>query len=111
MTTLNIDKTIGLLALLIAVVAGIGVTIPYSVLLLLVLGGVHGYHASSESHVRVIVTALAITAFASALAVVPEAGGYLEAVAVNLGKFAQGAALLIILRNFYLHLMPNKAAE
>ena len=48
---------------------------------------------------------------ANALAVVPEAGGYLEAIAVNLGKFAQGAALLIILRNFYLHLMPNKAAE
>ena len=37
---------------------------------------------------------------ANALAVVPEAGGYLEAIAVNLGKFAQGAALLIILRNF-----------
>ena len=111
MTTLNIDKTIGLLALLIAVIAGIGVTIPYSVLLLLVLGGVHGYHVSSDSQVRVIVTALAITAFASALAVVPEAGGYLEAIAANLGKFAQGAALLIILRNFYLHLMPSTAAE
>ena len=48
---------------------------------------------------------------ANALAVVPEAGGYLEAIAVNLGKFAQGAALLIILRNFYLHLMPSTAAE
>ena len=111
MTKLNIDKTVGLLGLLIAVLVGIGVTIPYSMLLLLVCGGVYGYHTSGEFHVRVIVSALAITYFASALAVIPQVGEYLGAIVANIGKFAQGSALLIILSNFYLRLMPIKATE
>ena len=111
MTKLNIDKTAGLLGLLIAVLVGIGVTIPYSVLILLVCGGVYGYHTSSEFHVRVIVSALAITTFASAFAALPEVGGYLEAIVANIGQFAQGSALTIILCNFYFRLMPVKAAD
>jgi hypothetical protein len=111
MTKLNIDKTAGLLGLLIAVLVGIGVTIPYSVLILLVCGGVYGYHTSSEFHVRVIVSALAINTFASAFAALPEVGGYLEAIVANIGQFAQGSALMIILCNFYFRLMPVKAAD
>jgi hypothetical protein len=111
MTTLNIDKIIGLLGLLIAVFVGVGVSIPNSALLLFVCGVFTGHHLSSMFQVRVIVSALGITAFSSALTVIPEIGKYLEAKVANIGKFAQGSALFIISCNFYLHLMPVKAVE
>jgi hypothetical protein len=58
MTTPNINKTVGVVGFLIAVLVGIGVTIPYSVLLLLVCGGVYRYRTSDEWHIRVIVSVL-----------------------------------------------------
>ena len=104
MTKLNIDKTVILLGLLIAVLGGIGVAIPYSSLLLIAFGCAHGYHTASMFHVRAIVSALAITAFASSMAVIPEVGGYLEAIITNIGKIAQGSALFIIFHNMYLRM-------
>jgi len=106
MNTLNTDKIVGLIGLLIAVLVGIGVAIPFAPLLLLVCGLVFGYYTPSEFQVRLIVSAIALTTFASALVAIPEVGSYLAAIVGNIAKTAQGAALLIILHNLSERLTP-----
>lgn len=109
MDKLNTDKAVGLFGLLIAVLAGLGVTIPYVPLLLIVCGFVYGYFTQDDSNIRVIISALALSAFAGSLVVVPEIGTYLEAIVGNIAKMAQGASILIILRNLYKRLHPVAA--
>jgi hypothetical protein len=104
--SMNADKIIGLIGLAIAVLAGIGVAIPYAPVLLLVCGFVFGYHTPSEFQVRVLVSSIALTMFASALAAIPEIGTYLQDIVGNIAINAQGAALLIVLKNLSKRLMP-----
>jgi len=106
-TTGRID---GLLAVRIAVLSALGVTISFSPLLLLVGGLVYGSYTQADHDLRVIVAALALAAFASGLQAVPEIGTYLEASVDSIAKVAQGAALLIILRNLYKCLTPASQA-
>ena len=65
-----------------------------------------GYYTPSEFQVRLIVSAIALTTFASALVAIPEVGSYLAAIVGNIAKTAQGAALLIILHNLSKRLTP-----
>ena len=60
------EKIVGLIGLAIAIVAAF-VAIPYIELVLLVIGLIVGWFIAREDTVRVIVTALALTAFALSL--------------------------------------------
>lgn len=102
---MNVQKILGLLGLAVAIV-GAFVTIPYAALILLVLGLVIGWSIAGEHHVRVIVSALALYAFAGAFTAVPTIGTYLQAVVTNIGQLAAGAALTIILVNIYNRFKP-----
>jgi hypothetical protein len=102
---MNVHKIAGLLALLIAVV-GAFVAIPSAGLALLVLGVMVGYGVAGEHHVRIIVSALAATAFSSTLGLVPVVGEYLNAIVGGLATFSAGAALLIIGRNMVARFKP-----
>jgi hypothetical protein len=101
----SIEKIIGLIGLLIAIVAAF-VDIPYFAFALLVLGLVVGYWIAREDHVRVIVSALALNAFAHHFGAVPAIGDYLASIIANIGLLAAGAAILIVLRNIYVRFMP-----
>lgn len=107
---MNTDKIVGLVGLLISVLLALGIVIPYGTLLLLICGLVFGYYTPAEFQVRVILSALALTTFASVLNAVPEVGSYLMAFVGNVGQTAQGAAILIILRNLSKRLTPIKAS-
>ena len=102
---MNVQKILGLLGLAVAIV-GAFVTIPYAALILLVLGLVIGWSIAPEHHVRVIVSALALYAFAGAFTAVPTIGVYLQAIVTNIGQLAAGAALTIILVNVYNRFKP-----
>jgi len=106
MITFNTDRTVGLIGLMIAVLPVVGVPIPYAPLLLLVSGFVFGYYTPAEFHVRVIVSALALTTLAEVLTAIPEVGSHAASIVGNIGQSAAGAALLIILRNLAKRLMP-----
>ena len=95
---MDVHKIAGLLGLVIAII-GAFVAIPSAGLALLVLGLVVGYGVAGEHHVRVIVSALAATAFANAFGVVPVLGEYLNAIVASLATFSAGGALMIIGRN------------
>jgi hypothetical protein len=102
---MSFQKILGLVGLAVAIV-GAFVTIPYAALILLVIGLIVGHGIAGEHHVRVIVSALALSAFAGAFAAVPGVGTYLQAIVAGFGSIAAGAALAIILVNIYNRFKP-----
>jgi len=102
---MNVQKILGIVGVLVAIV-GAFVAIPYIGLILLVLGLIIGYSIVGEHHVRVIVSAIALSMFAGAFSAVPGVGAYLQTIVANLGGLAAGAALSIILINIFNRFKP-----
>lgn len=104
--TVNPFKIVGWIGLAIAVV-GAFTEVPYGGLLLMLLGIVGGYAIAAEDHVRVLVSALVLTALSGAFAQnIPEVGEYLASIFQDLGVFATGAAFMIISRNIWRRYKP-----
>jgi hypothetical protein len=101
----TVEKIAGLLGIVVAIVAAF-VTIPHVALILLVIGLIVGFSIVREDHVRVIVTALALTAFAHNFDAIPQLGMYLSAIVANGALLTAGAALMIMMRNIYARFMP-----
>jgi hypothetical protein len=95
----------GLIGVGLAIV-GAFVTIPSLAAILVILGLIAGCMIDGPDHVRVIVSALALTALAGVLNAIPSVGGYLTAIVGNLGVILSGAAIMIILRNIYVRVKP-----
>ena len=102
---MSLQKIVGWVAIAIAVI-GAFTSIPYAAALLVVLGLVGGYSVAAEDHVRVIVSALALTALAASLSAIPQVGTYLTGIVGGLGTFAGGAAIAIVLCNIYKRFKP-----
>ncbi len=102
---MSLHKIVGLVAFVIAIV-GAFVDVPQAALLLLVMGLIAGWDVAGEHHVRVIVSALALSAVGGSLNVVPTVGGYLTAIVSALALFSAGGALTIILRNMVERFKP-----
>jgi hypothetical protein len=102
---MSYQKILGLVALAISIV-GAFVAIPYIGLILLVIGLIIGVSIAGEHHVRVIVSAIALSMFAGAFSAVPAVGSYLQSIVTNIGAMAAGAALSIILVNIYNRFKP-----
>jgi hypothetical protein len=103
--TVTVEKIVGLIGFAVAIVAAF-VTIPYVALILLVAGLIVGFSIVRDDHVRVIVTALALTAFAHNFDAIPELGGFLSMIVANVASLTAGAALMIMMRNIYVRFMP-----
>jgi len=103
--TVNPFKIVGWVALAIAVI-GAFVDIPYDGTLLVLLGLAGGFAIAAEDHVRVLVSALVLTALSSVLMELPEIGTYLAEIFRAVGVFAAGAALMIISRNIWRRYKP-----
>jgi hypothetical protein len=102
---MKLEKILGLIAVILAIV-GAFVTIPYLAAALVIIGLVIGFSIDAADHVRVIVSALALTALAGALSSIPAIGGHLTSIVSSLGVVAAGAAIMIILRNIYARFKP-----
>ena len=102
---MKLQKILGLAAMALAIV-GAFVAIPNLAAVLVVLGLVVGFSIDGPDHVRVIVSALALTALAGTLASIPAIGGALASIVGNAGVTAAGAAIMIVLRNIYARFKP-----
>lgn len=102
---MNPFKLIGWVALAICVI-GAFMEIPYSGLLLVLLGLVGGVGIATEDSVRVIVTALALASLSGVLMNIPELGSYLTAIFSAFGTVAAGASLTLISRNIWNRYKP-----
>jgi hypothetical protein len=96
---------LGLVAVALAIV-GAFVTIPSLAAVLVILGLIAGCMIDGPDHVRVIVSALALSALAGTLNAIPSVGGYLTTIVGNFGVILAGAAIMIILRNIYARVKP-----
>jgi hypothetical protein len=103
--TVTVERIVGLIGIVIAIVAAF-VAIPYVGLILLIAGLIVGFSIVREDHVRVIVTALALTMFAHNFDAVPQLGTYLSSIVANGALLTAGAALMIMMRNIYARFMP-----
>ena len=97
---MKIMKILGLVAVA-AAILGAFMTIPSLATVLVILGLIGGFTIDGPDHVRVIVSALALTALAGTLNNIPSVGSYLTSIVSNLGLIVSGAAIMIILRNVY----------
>jgi hypothetical protein len=104
-TTMSLQKILGWIAILIAVV-GAFATIPHAAAVLVVLGLVGGVFIEADANVRVIVSALALTALGGTLGSIPAVGSYLVTIVGGLATFVSGAALSLILKNIYKRFKP-----
>src|SRR5579862_3791268 len=102
---MKIMKILGLVAVAAAIV-GAFVTIPNLGTVLVILGLIGGFVIDAPDHVRVIVSALALTALAGTLNNIPSVGSYLTNIVGNLGILVSGGAIMIILRNIYNRFKP-----
>lgn len=102
---MKIEKILGLIAIILAIV-GAFVTIPYLAAALVIIGLVIGLSIDAPDHVRVIVSAVALTALAGALGGIPSIGVRLTNIVSSLGILAAGGAIMIILRNMYARFKP-----
>ncbi len=105
---MNPFKIIGWVAIAIAVIgAFLPDGIPYSGLLLVLLGLAGGFAIAAEDHVRVLLSALVLAALSHVLTNIPaEVGQYLATIYGAIGTFAAGAALMIISRNIWRRYKP-----
>ena len=103
--TVNFEKIVGLVAFIVAL-AGAFVEVPYVAAILVVLGIVGGYFIAADHHVRVMVSALVLGAFAASLGAIPAIGSYLASIFGSLGVFAAGASIMVISRNIWARYKP-----
>jgi hypothetical protein len=94
------QKILGLIAVALAIV-GAFTAIPSQATALVIIGLIVGFSIDGADHVRVIVSALALTALAGTLSSIPAVGTHLTSIVTSLGLTAAGAAITIILRNIY----------
>lgn len=102
---MNPFKIVGWVAIAIAVI-GAFVEIPYADAILVVLGLAAGYAIAAEDHVRVLVSALVLTALSGVLTYIPGIGAALRDIFSAVGTFAAGAALMIVARNVWRRYKP-----
>jgi len=95
---MNIQKIVGIIGLLIAIVAAF-VRIPYAMELMAIAGVIVAFNIAAEDNVRVIVSAIALPVVAGLFNGLPSVGPYVTAILTGIGYVVGGAALLIILRN------------
>jgi hypothetical protein len=97
-------KIVGWIGLAIAIV-GAFVNVPYGATVLVVLGLLGGLWINDE-HVRVIVSALALSALSGVLNNIPTIGSYLANIVGSFGLLVAGSAIMIVMRNAYARFKP-----
>jgi hypothetical protein len=101
----NLNKILGLIGIALAII-GAFVASPYIATALVIIGLIVGWSITADTHVRVIVSAIALSSLAGVLTSIPSVGQYLTAIVANLGVMAAGAAIMIILCNIYGRFKP-----
>ena len=92
------DKIVQLVAVIVAIVAGLMGGFAYSALIIALLGIAGGWFIAAEDRTRFLIAALALIAVQGALAPIPVVGEWITAALSGLsGLFNAGAAAVIVL--------------
>ena len=103
---MGVGKIIQIVAVLVAVVAGLWSGFPEAAMVIAVLGAVGGWFVAEEDRQRVLVATIALGMMSGGLNAVPAVGGYITSVMASLGSLYAAAAVTIILVALYEKLKP-----
>ena len=92
---MNVGKIVTQLAVLAAVLVGVGVPIPEAGIVIAVLGGVAGYY--SEDRQGLLIGAIALSIVAGGLGAIPAVGGYITGIVEALADVAAAGAVVSLL--------------
>jgi len=102
---MNLGRIVFIVGVLIAIVGGLGVAIPYAALALVVLGVVSGWTDDSDK-ITILLTALALSSVHGALDVVPTVGGHITGILGGVSSLISAAALAVIVKGVVARVMP-----
>ena len=96
----NIGRLAFILGVIIAIAAGLGVSVPQVPLVLAILGLVVGFlNVGGRESNNFLIAGIALSASAGSLAVLPEVGSYVTAIAGNVAVFVGPALLVVALKS------------
>ncbi len=105
---MGVGHIIKIVAVVVAVVAGLWSGFPEAGMVVAILGLVGGYFIDAEDRMRAIVAAIALTAsgVASGAAAVPVVGEYITGIMTSLGALYAAGSITCILMTIYEKLKP-----
>ena len=96
---MGVGHIIKIITVIVALVAGLIGGFPQSPLIIAVLGAVAGYFIDADDRMRVLIAALAISAFSGALNAIPAVGPYISSALGQGGlasAYAAGAVTVLV---------------
>lgn len=103
---MGVGKIIQIVAVLVAIVAGLWSGFPEAAMVIAVLGAVGGWFVAEEDRQRVLVATIALGMMSGGLGAIPAVGGYISSIMASLGSLYAAAAVTIILVALYEKLKP-----
>jgi len=94
---MNLAKVVFILGIVVSVVVGVGVVLPYAALALAILGVVLGF-ADDHDTVTLLVTALALSAVHGALSGVPAVGVHITGILAGVSTLINATAVAVIVK-------------
>ena len=105
---MGVGKIIQLIAVLVAVVAGLWSGFPEAGMVIAILGAVGGWFIAEEDRQRVLIAtiALSVASISGGLGAIPVAGEHISNVMGSLGSLYAAASVVVILVALYEKLKP-----
>lgn len=105
---MGVGKIIQIVAVLVAVVAGLWSGFPEAAMVIAVLGAVGGWFIAEEDRLRVLVAAIALSVagISGGLDAIPAIGGYISSVMGSLGSLYAAGSVTVIVVALYEKLKP-----
>ncbi len=105
---MGVGKIIQIIAVLVAVVAGLWAGFPQAALAIAILGAVAGWFVPAEDRQRILIAAIALSVagISGGLDAIPAVGGYISSVMGSLGSLYAAASITVLLVALYEKLKP-----
>ena len=103
---MGVGKIVQIVAVLVAVVAGLWSGFPEAPLVIAVLGAVAAWFVAAEDRQRVLIAAIALSIVSGGLNAIPGVGEYITSVMSSLGSLYAAGAVVIILVALFEKLKP-----
>jgi hypothetical protein len=103
---MGVGKIVQIVAVLVAIVAGLWSGFPEAALIIAVLGAVAGWFVAAEDRQRVLVAAIALSVVSGGLNAIPAVGEHITSVMGSLGSLYAAGSITVILVALFEKLKP-----
>lgn len=103
---MGVGKIIQIVAVVVAIVAGLWSGFPEADMAIAILGAVAGWFIAAEDRQRILIAAIALYVVSGALGPIPVVGEYISNVMASLGSLYAAGSVTVILVALYEKLKP-----